>query len=218
MSEERRLTTQGRERKDQLLDRAAELFAERGYAETRVVDIVRAAGVAKGLFYWYFENKEALFRELVEQNRLRLRKAQKAAIDPTAEPLLQIRQGAEASVLFMARYAHFFALLEVENLDQRFAVDRRRGSEIHAGDVARHVRAGIDNGTIRPENDLLLAYGVTGMVGYYGHFHRTGRMPMSVEELAAFVGRLVVCMLASTEESVVRVLEAPAVPASVIGS
>lgn len=214
MSGDRRLTSQGRERKEQLLDHAAELFAERGYAETRVVDIVRAAGVAKGLFYWYFENKEALFRELVEQNRLHLRRAQAEAMDPTAEPLLQIRQGAEASVRFMARYAHFFALLEVENLDESFAAERRKGSEIHASDVARLVRAGIADGTIRPDNDLLLAYGVTGMVGYYGHFHRTGRMPMSVEELAAFVGRLVVCMLASTEDTVLRVLAAPSSPAA----
>ena len=113
MSDDRRLTAQGQERKVQLLDRAAELFAERGYAETRVLDIVKAAGVAKGLFYWYFENKEALFRELVEQNRLRLRRAQGLAIDPAAEPLLRIRQGAESSVRFMATYAHFFALLEV---------------------------------------------------------------------------------------------------------
>ena len=65
-SEPRRLTAQGLERKQQLLDCAAELFAERGYADTRVLDIVRHAGVAKGLFYWYFENKEALFRELVD--------------------------------------------------------------------------------------------------------------------------------------------------------
>ena len=45
----RSLTRQGQERKQQLLDHAAELFAARGYADTRVVDIVEAAGVAKGL-------------------------------------------------------------------------------------------------------------------------------------------------------------------------
>ena len=40
MEPDRRLTAQGLERKQQLLDCAAELFAERGYAETRVIDIV----------------------------------------------------------------------------------------------------------------------------------------------------------------------------------
>ena len=67
MSDARRLTSQGKERKQQLIDAAAELFAERGYEETRIVDIVERAGVAKGLFYWYFENKAALFRDLVEE-------------------------------------------------------------------------------------------------------------------------------------------------------
>jgi len=208
MSDDRRLTAQGQERKVQLLDRAAELFAERGYAETRVLDIVKAAGVAKGLFYWYFENKEALFRELVEQNRLRLRRAQGLAIDPAAEPLLRIRQGAESSVRFMATYAHFFALLEVENLEKTFAGERRRGTEIHAADVTTIIDEGIADGTIRDENPELLAFGVVGTVGYYGHFHRTGRLPVPVPELAAFVGRFVVCSLASDEGIARRVLAA----------
>ncbi len=214
MAEDRRLTDQGRERKAQLLDHAAELFAERGYAETRVSDIVAAAGVAKGLFYWYFENKDALFRELVERNRLRLRQAQAAAIAADAEPLLQVRQGAEASVRFMARYAHFFALLEVEHSERTFAEERRRGSEIHTSDVADVVRAGIADDSIRDEDPTLLAHGVVGTVGYYAHLHRTGRVDLSVDDLAAFVGRLVVCSLASHEAIARRVLGAALAPAT----
>ena len=120
MEDERRLTAQGAERKQQLLDCAAQLFAERGYADTRVIDIVRAAGVAKGLFYWYFENKEQLFRELAEDIRLRLRRSQGEAIDPDGDALSRIRQGCEASVRFMAINAPFFALLEVESVDRQF--------------------------------------------------------------------------------------------------
>lgn len=206
MSEDRRLTAQGQERKQQLLDQAAVLFAERGYAETRVLDIVQAAGVAKGLFYWYFENKEALFRELVEQNRLNLRRAQAAAIDPDAEALLRIRQGAEASVRYMARYAHFFALLEVENLEKQFADELRRGTEVHTSDVAALIREGVADGTIRDDDPEVAAYGVVGTVGYYGHFHRTGRIKLSDDDLAAFVGRFVVCALASDEQIARRVL------------
>jgi AcrR family transcriptional regulator len=213
MTDQRRLTAQGQERKQQLLDRAAELFAERGFAETRVADIVRAAGVAKGLFYWYFENKEALFRELVELNRLRLRQHQATAMDRNAEPLLQIRQGAEASVRYMGTYANFFALLEVENLEKQFADELRKGTEIHTRDMAALLRRGIADGTIRDENVELLAYGIVSTVGLYGHFHRTGRLPIPVEELAAFVGRFVVCSLASHEKVARRVLAAPLAPA-----
>ena len=206
MSEARRLTSQGLERKTQLIDAAAELFAERGYDETRIVDIVERAGVAKGLFYWYFDNKAALFRDLVEENRLRLRRAQGAAIDPTAEPLQRIHQGARASVAYMSSHAHFFSLIEVENIDKQFTDVLRQGTEVHANDVCALVAEGIAEGTIRDEDPLLLAYGVVGAVGYYGHFHRTGRVAMEPDELAAFVGRFVVCSLAADEEIARRVL------------
>lgn len=196
----RRLTAQGVERKRQLLDCAAALFAERGFAETRVVDIVRAAGVAKGLFYWYFENKEALFRELVEDIRHRLRVAQADAIDPHADPLVQVRQGTEASVQFITEHSHLYALLRAENLDRRVADLMRRGTDVHADDTATLIRRGIDAGLIRDDDPMLLAFGVLGLVAYYSHFHRTGRIELPVEELAEFVGRLVVRALAADDE------------------
>jgi AcrR family transcriptional regulator len=207
-AEPRRLTPQGLERKQQLLDSATELFAERGFSETRVLDIVRRAGVAKGLFYWYFENKEALFRELVVHHRQALRKAQASAMDPAAEPLLRIRQGIEASLVTMSTHAHFFAMLQVENLEKRFADVLRQGNEIHMADTARVIKAGIDDGTIREEDPDLLALGVNSAVAYYGHFHRTGRIEMPIAELAQFVGRYVVRSLAADEVIAIRVLQA----------
>jgi AcrR family transcriptional regulator len=197
---ERRLTTQGIERKEQLLDAAARLFGERGYAETRILDICREAGVAKGLFYWYFDTKEAVFRDLAADLRLKLRREQAAAMDPDADPLVRLRQGAEASVRFMAAHARSFALVAVENVDRQFVEDIRQGTEVHADDTQRIVKAGIDAGLIREEDPRLLAYSVLSTVGMFAHFHRTGRLGIDVDALAAFVGRQVVCGLAASEE------------------
>ena len=199
MTDERRLTSQGQERKQQLLDCAARLFAEHGYNDTRVIDICKAAGVAKGLFYWYFENKDQLFKELAEEIRFRLRKCQADAIDPDADALTRIRQGAEASVQFMSDHARFFSLLEVENVGSQFVDVLRRGTDVHVGDVQSLIEAGIADGQIRDDDPVLLARGVVGIVGIYGHFHRTGRTDVSVEELARFVGRFVVNSLAADD-------------------
>ena len=211
MTSDRRFTPQGLERKQQLLDRAAVLFAERGYAETRVIDIVHAAGVAKGLFYWYFDNKETLFRELVVSNREGLRRAQAVAIDESGSALQVIRQGTEASLVYMAERAPFFALLEVENLDRHFADVLRVGTDIHLRDTGHVIARGIADGTIRNEDPELLALGVVGAVGYYGHFHRSGRVTGTVTELARFVGRQVVCSLAANERIVRQVLAEPSI-------
>jgi len=200
MVDERRFTPQGRERKQQLLDCAARLFAERGYDDTRVIDIVREAGVAKGLFYWYFDNKEQLFAELADEIRLRLRRSQGEALDPNADALTRIRQGAEASLRFMAINAPFFALLEVESVDRQFVDVLRKGTEVHVTDVANLIREGIDAGLIRDEDPVLMARGVVGVVGMYSHFHRTGRTDLPIGELASFVGRFVVRTLAADDE------------------
>ena len=47
-----------------LSDAGLAAFARRGYHETRVDDIVRAARTSHGTFYLYFSNKEDLLREL----------------------------------------------------------------------------------------------------------------------------------------------------------
>jgi len=204
MEPDRRLTAQGLERKQQLLDRAAELFSERGYAETRVIDIVRAAGVAKGLFYWYFDNKEALFEELAGNIRLNLRREQGAALDPGAPPLVNLYRGTEVSVHYMAEHAPFFSLLEVEGRNFTHVV--RKGTEQHIADMVRLVEAGQADGTIREEDPALMALGVVGSVGHFSHFHRTGRITVPLDELAAFVARYVVHSVAADEQAVTDAL------------
>ena len=201
----RRLTEQGRERKQQLLDQAAQLFASRGYESTRVIDICEAAGVAKGLFYWYFENKEALFAELVRDMRLRLRRAQAEAMDSDADALTRIRQGAEASVRFMSEQRAFFSLFEVEQADRSRAALLRLGSDVHTADTLVLVTEAQRTGLVPDDADPeLLALGVVGAVGHFSHFHRTGRITMDVDALAEFVGRWVTRALAGELPQAVR--------------
>lgn len=196
---DRRLTRQGRERKQQLLDQAAELFAERGYAETRVIDIVRAAGVAKGLFYWYFENKEAVFEELVDHTRRTMREQQAAAIDPSANPLVRIRQGTESSIRFMGEHRRLYSMTDPESLGPKLTGLLRAGGDVHARDTAAHIHAGIVQGMIRDDDPLMLAWGVVGTVSSFSQLHRTGRIDRDLEELAAFAGRFVVRSLAASD-------------------
>jgi AcrR family transcriptional regulator len=185
----RRLTDQGRERKQQLLDAAAALFETRGYAATRIADICQAAGVAKGLFYWYFETKEQLFAELVRTMRQQLRRAQGAAMEPDADPVARIRQGAAASVRFMAENMAFFALLEVERDEEAIVPSLRESSDVYIADTTRLVEEAQATGLVPDDRPAaLLALGVLGAVSHFSHFHRTGRVELTVDELADFVG------------------------------
>src|SRR6266498_2058715 len=52
-------------RRDAILAAALEEFSARGFEATRLDDVARRAGIAKGTIYLYFRDKESLFQELV---------------------------------------------------------------------------------------------------------------------------------------------------------
>ena len=54
-------------RPEEILDAALALFTEKGFSATRMIDVAKAAGISKGTLYLYFENKEAMFRDVVQQ-------------------------------------------------------------------------------------------------------------------------------------------------------
>jgi AcrR family transcriptional regulator len=53
------------DKRQSILDAALDEFAARGFADTRLDDVARRAGVAKGTIYLYFRDKENLFQDLV---------------------------------------------------------------------------------------------------------------------------------------------------------
>lgn len=62
-----RASAQRESRRTEILDGALRVFAEKGYHQAHVSDIIEAAGIARGTFYLYFESKSAIFIELLER-------------------------------------------------------------------------------------------------------------------------------------------------------
>jgi AcrR family transcriptional regulator len=60
------------ERRQQILNAARDVFAKRGYHAAKIEDIVAAASIARGTFYLYFEDKRAIFEEIVDRTIARL--------------------------------------------------------------------------------------------------------------------------------------------------
>ncbi len=60
------------ERRAQILTVAREVFSRLGYHTAKIEDIVAAAGIARGTFYLYFQDKRAIFEEIVDGTIARL--------------------------------------------------------------------------------------------------------------------------------------------------
>jgi AcrR family transcriptional regulator len=67
ISERKRTSKPPEERREDILDAAVRIFADRGIGSATIADITRAAGVAKGTFYLYFDSREQLVWALKER-------------------------------------------------------------------------------------------------------------------------------------------------------
>jgi len=53
--------------KEKILTEAIKLFASKGFSETGTDEIVRNSGVAKGLLFYHYKNKEGLLQAVLER-------------------------------------------------------------------------------------------------------------------------------------------------------
>ncbi|WP_421663892.1 TetR/AcrR family transcriptional regulator [Lysinibacillus telephonicus] len=67
MPKGRKVNSSGEKSKKLLLEKAIELFSTNGYHETKISDIVKAANLTQPTFYLYFQSKESLYKDLIEQ-------------------------------------------------------------------------------------------------------------------------------------------------------
>lgn len=97
---------QGTARRAQILKAAITVFAERGFHRTTIRAVARAAGVADGTIYNYFENKNALLLEILDP----LNETDRRDADLGQLVTMDIRQ------FFRAYFAHRWAVLDDDNL------------------------------------------------------------------------------------------------------
>lgn len=55
------------ERKEQILDAATEVFAQKGFDQARMDDIVEETGLSKGALYWYFKSKDDIIFGIMDR-------------------------------------------------------------------------------------------------------------------------------------------------------
>jgi AcrR family transcriptional regulator len=83
------------ERREAIVAAALDEFVARGFAATRLDDVAKRAGVAKGTIYLHFQDKEALFVELVRTAIVPLI----AQLAPPEQPLGSVREALERFAL-----------------------------------------------------------------------------------------------------------------------
>jgi AcrR family transcriptional regulator len=103
-------------RRRRLLEAALDLFAELGFHDTSVDEIVAQARTSKSAFYEHFESKEDCFRVLLDQEGGALVAAVQAAAVEGGDHRERMRLGIAAFVNTCARRSRVARLLLVESV------------------------------------------------------------------------------------------------------
>jgi AcrR family transcriptional regulator len=119
-------TEQRAETRRALLEAAARVFVERGFAGTSVEAIVSEAGYSRGAFYSNFESKEQLFAELLQQRvyeryramtkEAKAPRGERPSLREVGEQLAEIQREREGQWLFRL----WLELLAHAGRDERF--------------------------------------------------------------------------------------------------
>ncbi|MDY7105704.1 MAG: TetR family transcriptional regulator [Actinomycetota bacterium] len=206
----RRLTTQGEDRRAAIVDNAERLFAEHGYDRTRMTDIATAAGVTKGLLYWYFENKQELIAEILASTRRRLRVHQQQAVGDLDDPLARLYVGTAASVRFVLDNYRLY-LVAGDGPDRTLNAILGESSQVHASDTARTIADGQERGVVPAfASPRALAFANAGVVNSLCAAAFYGGLREPPEEVARTAAGYVLRALAADPAAVAEVESAHA--------
>jgi len=125
------------ERRRQLLEVAAKLFAERGYRGTTTAELAAEAGITEPILYRHFENKLDLFVTLVGEIGREVLDAWQEALDGTDNPKQRLHKLLAANPATHPRsssvYRVIFQAMTELNGDPEIAkAIRRHVSKLHA--------------------------------------------------------------------------------------
>lgn len=174
------------QRREDLLDSAEVLFIENGIQATRIEDIAKNAGVAKGTLYLYFSNKDDLLDGLQSRFIEKFMQAQNLALNSADKNIdAQIQAWIKSSVRTFIKYRqlhdlvfHQYQSIKHENRNSNPAVE----SLAHIlGQFSTHERV---------KNHLLATVLFNGFHGAVDLFNDQDPKTMNEKELVSWLKKL----------------------------
>jgi len=146
-------------RREQILEAAVALFAERGYVDTKIEDISNAIGVGKGLIYRYFDDKlDLLFHSLCAV--VYKQHAEIGRLLDTLGPVGALRQTLRQQCM-MSDERPLEVLLAYRTTRDLLPAQRQRIKAVESGlvdEIRRCIDICVSDGLMRPFNSRNLAY------------------------------------------------------------
>jgi len=159
----------GAKTRERLLEAAKQVFEEDGFLDARISDIAQRAEVAHGSFYYYFESKEEIFREVAaavdEQLSAPLGHVILASSKVPARE--RIREAISRHFESYRAEARLMGVIEeVSRHDEQVNAMRMERHRRYAEQIAESIRRLQQHGLADPELDPVVAAAALGALTY----------------------------------------------------
>ena len=180
-------TRKSEETRERLLDAAAKVFRDKGYAGARLSDIAELAEMHTPGVYYYFPSKEDLVEEVLRVGVARARgyvQARVAAVPAGASALDRLRAAIEGHVLMVLEIGDYTsANIRIfgqvpDDVRARHLADQRAYGDVWRA-LLEDARAG---GELRPDLDLsVVRMLILGALNWTAEWYRPGSSQTAAE-------------------------------------
>lgn len=151
------------ERREQILSAALKVFATRGFAATKISDIVAKAGMSHGLIYHYFKSKEEIFFELVSRALSTSGESLLVVEALPLSPLQKVRETAKSILSGIDQWedtSYYFLIVIHASMMEMTAEEKKKvfsHSQVAVESMMRMLKQGQEMGEVRQGDPLEMA-------------------------------------------------------------
>ncbi len=149
-----------------ILDAALDIFAQKGYHDASVDEIVEQSGTSKGSVYFHFPNKQRLFLALLDKFADLLERRILDAIADEDKPVRRVSAALDAFMWTFGKYRPFAKILLIQavGLGSAFEEKRLQVYDRFAALVKTYLDQAIRAGDIPPIDTNIAAYAWMGAI------------------------------------------------------
>jgi len=153
------MSTETIDTRTRILEAAVQVFAQKGYHETRVDDIVAESKTSKGSVYFYFPSKQDIFLALSDTFADLLESRLTQAIEKETHGIQQMDAALQASLGLFSQYRGLakIALVQAVGLGAVFEERRRTINNRLTLIIQSRLERAVEDGSIPPLQTAIVA-------------------------------------------------------------
>ncbi|MDA8233479.1 MAG: TetR/AcrR family transcriptional regulator [Clostridia bacterium] len=172
------------QRRKEILQAAAELFAQLGYEKTSVSQIVKKVGVAQGTFYLYFDSKEHVRMGIHEQIINEIIETALIRMTGEPDPCKKIEHAVLSSIDILKKNQDLLRVIHREvSCEALYDSESREMNRKIVGPLCEILTEGMEQGIFAKTDPVTTAYLIIGTVERVTHSAILWEEPGSLDEI-----------------------------------